>query len=249
MASPTIADMVADLHDDEHDARQQVRELTSLFSALAHEIKNPLSVINLNMDLLAEDLERVAGDDARRAINRVDIVRRQCQRLENLLKDFMGFVRLNQLALVSGSLNDQVRQVLDFFAAQAQTQGVEIRRFLDPHLPSIKLAPRMLQSALTNLIKNSLEAMPDGGQLIVRTHVVLHGIALDLIDTGQGMSHETSMRMFDTFFTTKKGGSGLGLPTARKIIEAHGGVIDVQSELGRGTKFTIVFPALKLIDS
>jgi signal transduction histidine kinase len=240
--------MVADLHDDQSDARQQVRELTNLFSALAHEIKNPLSVINLNMDLLAEDLERIPGDDARRATNRVEIVQRQCQRLETLLKDFVGFVRLNQLSLVPGSLNDQVRQVLDFFAPQAQSQGVEVRRFLDADLPGIRLAPRLLQSALTNLIKNSLEAMPDGGQLVVRTHPVLHGIALDIIDTGHGMSHETSMRMFDTFFTTKKGGTGLGLPTAQKIIEAHGGVIDVQSELGRGTKFTIVFPVFKRID-
>jgi signal transduction histidine kinase len=233
---------------DAHNARRQVHELTGLFSALAHELKNPLSVINLNMDLLAEDLERIPGNESRRSLQRVEIVRRQCQRLESLLKDFMKFVRLNKLVLSPGSLNDQVRQVLDFFAPQAQKQGVEIRKMLDPELPSILLSPQMLQSALTNLVKNALEAMPDGGQLVVRTHPVLHGIALVLVDTGVGMNHETSMKMFDTFYTTKKGGSGLGLPTARKIIEAHGGVIDVQSELGRGTKFTIVFPVPKRID-
>ncbi len=200
------------------------------------------------MDMLSEDLQRIPGNESRRALERIETVRRQCRRLESLLKDFMKFVRLNKLLLTPGSLNDQIRQVLDFFAPQAQKQGVEVRKQLDPELPGIMLSPQMLQSALTNLIKNSLEAMHSGGQLIVRTHPVLHGIAFVLIDTGQGMNHETSMKMFDTFYTTKKGGSGLGLPTARKIIEAHGGVIDVQSELGRGTKFTIVFPVPKRID-
>ncbi len=84
--------------------------------------------------------------------------------------------------------------------------------------------------------------MPDGGQLLARTRLTRNGVALDLIDTGCGMDSKTAMRMFEAFFSTKNGGSGLGLPTARKIIEAHGGRISVQSEVGRGTQFTIEFP-------
>jgi signal transduction histidine kinase len=109
-------------------------------------------------------------------------------------------------------------------------------------LPSIKLDEQTLHAALLNLVKNSLEAMPDGGQLLARTRLTRHGVALDLIDTGCGMDSKTAMRMFEAFFSTKNGGSGLGLPTARKIIEAHGGRISVQSEVGRGTQFTIEFP-------
>ena len=105
-----------------------------------------------------------------------------------------------------------------------------------------------LQAALMNLVKNSIEAMPDGGQLLVRTRIVRAGVALDLIDTGCGMSGETLMKMFKTFYTTKDGGSGLGLPMAKKIIEAHGARINVQSELGQGTQFTLEFQTPKRIE-
>jgi signal transduction histidine kinase len=84
--------------------------------------------------------------------------------------------------------------------------------------------------------------MDGGGQLIARTRLTRHGVALDLIDTGIGMDERTALRMFDPFYSTKSGGSGLGLPTARRIIEAHGGRIDVHSEVGRGTQFTLEFP-------
>jgi signal transduction histidine kinase len=118
-------------------------------------------------------------------------------------------------------------------------------RYLDPDLPFIRLESQTIQAALMNLIKNALEAMPDGGQLVVRTRVTRNGVALDLIDTGVGMDSRTLLNMFKTFYTNKQGGSGLGLPTAKKIIEAHGGRIKVQSELGRGSQFTLEFPAPK----
>lgn len=96
--------------------------------------------------------------------------------------------------------------------------------------------------ALLNLVLNAEQAMPHGGQLVVRTSAVGDGVVLDLIDTGCGMDKETQAKVFDAFFSTKGSGSGLGLPTTRKIIEAHGGSISLQSELGRGTQFTIKLP-------
>jgi signal transduction histidine kinase len=117
-------------------------------------------------------------------------------------------------------------------------------RYLDPDLPSVLLHPETLESALVNLVKNAIEAMPNGGQLMVRTRVIRGGVAVDMIDTGCGMDERTLFRMFDPFYTTKSNGTGLGLPTAKKIIEAHGGRIDVQSAVGLGTKFTLEFPLL-----
>src|SRR5262245_41340157 len=104
--------------------RESIDELTGLFSALALEIKNALSVIHLHMELLAEDLGKMSTPQSRRAGERVSMVQRQCARLETLLKDFTRFVRLNKLPLRAGNLNDQVGQVLDLFHAQAKQQRV-----------------------------------------------------------------------------------------------------------------------------
>ncbi|MGV3609101.1 MAG: sensor histidine kinase [Planctomycetaceae bacterium] len=222
--------------------RRQYSELASLAGSLAHEIKNPLSVIRMNMELLAEDFAVPETPRERRALSKIEMVSRQCVRLENLLNDFLRFSKVRNLDLRIGSLNEQVERVLDLFAPQARESGVEIVRYLDHDLPSILLSSEMLQAALVNLVKNALEAMPNGGQFIARTRGTRTGVALDLIDSGTGMDERTAIKMFDTFYTTKSGGSGLGLPTARKIIEAHGGRIGVHSEVGRGTQFTLEFP-------
>ncbi len=228
--------------DDLRLVREQYNELAELAGSLAHEIKNPLSVIRMNMDLLAEDLDDAQTPRERRALNKIDIVHNQCTRLENLLNDFLRFARLGGLVLTPGNLNEQVERVLTLYNPQATENSVEIVRYLDPELPSVMLNPETLQAALVNLVKNALEAMPGGGQLVVRSRITRAGVAMDLIDTGCGMDDSTAMNMFDAFYTTKHGGSGLGLPTTRKIIEAHGARIGVQSEVGRGTQFTLEFP-------
>ena len=222
--------------------RAQYSELAALAGSLAHEIKNPLSVIRMNMDLLAEDFATPETPRERRALSKIEMVGRQCERLENLLNDFLRFNKVGKLELRLGDLNEQIARVLDLFEAQAADSQVEIVRYLDHDLPSILLNGETLQAALVNLVKNALEAMEGGGQLVARTRVTRQGVALDLIDTGCGMDERTAMKMFEAFFSTKSGGSGLGLPTARRIIEAHGGRIGVHSEVGRGTQFTLEFP-------
>jgi signal transduction histidine kinase len=220
----------------------QYNELAELSGSLAHEIKNPLSVIRMNMDLLAEDLANPETPREKRALAKIGVVHQQCTRLENLLNDFLRFSRVRRSDMRPGSLNLQLEQVLDLFEPLAKDQGVEVIRYFDPDLPSIVFESETLQAALVNLVKNALEAMPEGGQLVARTRETRSGAALDLIDTGCGMDDYTALNMFEAFYSTKDGGTGLGLPTARKIIEAHGGRIDVQSKVGHGTKFTIEFP-------
>jgi signal transduction histidine kinase len=221
---------------------RQYHELAELAGSLAHEIKNPLSVIHMNADLLSEELTESEWPGRRRAESKVDMIRQQCQRMENLLRDFLKFARLRDLEMTPGSLNEQVETVLRLFQPQADKQGVEVIRYLDSDLPSVLLHSDSLQASLINLVKNALEAMESGGELVVRTYSTPRGVALDLIDTGCGMDDSTATHMFEPFYSTKNGGSGLGLPTARKIIEAHGGRISVQSEVGRGTKFVLEFP-------
>lgn len=243
--------MEESLHRPEENSSLQnsYNELAELAGSLAHEIKNPLSVIRMNMDLLAEDFVDPQNQRDRRALAKIELVRRQCVRLENLLNEFLRFARVRNLDLHAGSLNEQIERVLELFEPQAAELNIEVKRYLDPDLPSILLEPQPLQAAIVNLVKNAFEAMPNGGELMVRTRTTRWGVAFDLIDTGSGMDEKTALHMFDAFYSTKNGGSGLGLPLTRKIIEAHGGRIDVQSELGRGTKFTLEFPAPRRISS
>ncbi|MFO0261356.1 MAG: histidine kinase dimerization/phospho-acceptor domain-containing protein, partial [Planctomycetota bacterium] len=151
--------------------RDQYDELAALAGSLAHDIKNPLAVIRMNMELLAEDFEELDGPQVRRAKERITTVNRQCVRLENLLNDFLRFARMQNLELKVGSLNDQIAQVLDFFSPQARQQNIEVIRYLDPDLPLIRLESQTLQAALMNLVKNAIEAMPNGGQLVARTRI------------------------------------------------------------------------------
>ncbi|MBA61325.1 MAG: ATPase [Planctomycetaceae bacterium] len=227
---------------------KQYAELAQIAGSLAHEIKNPLSVIRMNMELVEEDLEESETPRERRVWSKLQTVHSQCQRLEKLLNDFMKFARLRDLDLEIGSLNRQITSVLDLYEAQAKSQSVKINRYLDPELPAMHLDQETLQAALANLIKNALESMDEGGELTAITRVTPVGIAMDLIDTGCGMSDNTALNMFNAFYTTKTTGTGLGLPMARKVVQAHGGRIDVQSQEEQGTKFTLEFPTPARLD-
>jgi signal transduction histidine kinase len=119
---------------------------------------------------------------------------------------------------------------------------VVIRTHYAGDLPAVRLDEDLFKQALLNLILNAEHAMPDGGELIVRTRRDGSWAVLDVIDTGVGMTEEVRSRVFDAFYSTRPGGSGLGLPTTRKIVEAQGGTIHVQSDPGKGSQFTVRLP-------
>jgi signal transduction histidine kinase len=220
----------------------QYTEIAKLAGGLAHEIKNPLSTIRLNMELLAEDLAELETPAGRRSLKRVEVVRRECGRLQSLLDDFLSYAKVRRLHLEPSDLNHQINDLLDFFAPDAAESGVELVRYLDPELPRVMLDREAFRQALLNLIINAKQAMPEGGQLVVRTVAEGDTVAVHLIDSGCGIDDVTLSKMFEAFYSTKPNGSGLGLPTTEKIIAAHGGRIRVQSEIGRGTQITIELP-------
>ena len=235
--------MTSALHPDERERLQaQNTELASLAGGLAHEIRNPLSTIRMNLELLAEDLTEEDSGNARRMLNRVEKLQNECLNLEGVLNEFLQFARAGQLDLVECSLNDVVDEYLHFLTPQAEEQNVELRPHLDANLPLANLDTSLMRQVLANLARNALQAMPNGGTLEFLTMVRDSEIALEVIDTGEGMNEKTVVKMFQAFFSTRSGGSGLGLPTVRRIIEAHGGTIACESEPGRGTRFTILLP-------
>lgn len=221
---------------------EQYTEIAALAGGLAHEIKNPLSTIRLNMELLAEDFAEPQTPSQRRALGKIATVQRECQRLQNLLDDFLNFARQGRINLEPSSLNLELERILEFFRPKADASGVDLFCYFDPELPSVMLDREAFRGAVLNLLLNAQQAMPEGGQLTIRTRTTPYGVALDLIDTGCGMDEQTLAKIFKAFYSTKQGGSGLGLATTRKIIDAHRGHVSVDSEVGRGTQFVIELP-------
>ncbi len=221
----------------------QYAEIASLAGGLAHEIRNPLSTIGLNLELLTEDLSESDSPRDRRILQKLNVVRQQCQHLDRILNDFLQFARVGSLELQPADLNATVHEFIEFFGAQAAEQGVEISPHLAANLPLVLLDVRLWQQVLMNLSRNALQAMPQGGVLELQTYKRDNSVVLDIIDNGLGMNSETQSRMFEAFYSTKPTGSGLGLPTVRKIVEAHHGTISCQTEPGRGTRFSIEIPS------
>ena len=224
---------------------EQYAQIARLTGSLAHEIKNPLSTIVLNMELLAEDFEKAETPRERRIAAKIQMVQRECRRLQSILDDFLSYAKVRRFNFEPSDLNEELRKLLDFFRPKAEECEIEIIPYLRSDLPSVLLDREQFRGALLNLILNAQQAMPDGGQLVVATDSTPRGVCLHLIDTGCGMDEKTLARIFEAFYSTKPGGTGLGLPTTGKIIEAHGGTITCQSEVGRGTRFTIELPTLR----
>jgi two-component system, NtrC family, sensor histidine kinase HydH len=146
------------------------------------------------------------------------------------------------LRLEPVDLNAVVDDLRDFCEPQASTKNIVIRTQYAGDLPPVQLDVDLFKQALLNLMLNAEHAMPDGGELILKTRRDGRFNVLELIDTGLGMNDEVRSRIFDAFYSTRPGGSGLGLPTTRKIVEAHAGTIAVDSELGKGSQFVVRLP-------
>lgn len=220
----------------------QYTELAELAGRLIHEIKNHLGALSLNLQLLGEELENPETQRERRAQQRVVKLQRECQRLADLSTDFLRFAQVGELHLVPTALAEVVDEIVDFFGPSAHQANVKVQAFLPATLPLTPLDRDLFKQALLNLMLNAQQAMPHGGDLTIQAEERDGRVCLSLIDTGVGMSADVGAKIFRPFFTTRTGGSGLGLPTTRRIIEAHGGTIEVASEPGRGTKFTICLP-------
>lgn len=221
---------------------EYLKELGMLASGLAHEIKNPLGTINNHLQLLREDWEDVETEKARRTIRRIDLLLRESKRLQAMVETFQSLAQGHKLNLAEYDLNEFLDDVLDFMEPRAKDARVTIRRGLTPGLPRLEFDWALMRQAVINILKNGIEAMPNGGELIVRTQRAEDMLRIDIADTGEGIPPEKAEKIFRPYYSTKKAGSGIGLPTTRRIIMDHGGEIFFTSEPGKGTNFTIRLP-------
>ena len=233
---------------------ERLAELGTLTGGLAHEIKNPLSTIGLNLQLMRETLDEMelAEPQAGRVTRRLDGLDDQVHRLRAILEDFLSFAGRVRLDAEDADLNAVVEQLVDFYLPQAEASGVQLRSQLDPNVAQVRLDTTLFKQALLNLLINATQAMVEarygeqahGGSqdLIVRTEAGRDEVRVHVTDTGPGVDAESGDRIFHPYFSTKKGGTGLGLATTRRIIDEHGGHITVHSDPGRGSDFVITLP-------
>jgi signal transduction histidine kinase len=217
-------------------------ELAELAGGFIHEIKNHLSTFGLNLQLLAEDFNDPQTQRERRAFERVQRLQNECERLVEVSNDFLRFSRIEQLNLQPCDLLIVLEELIDFFGPMARNSNIKVNRYLPSDLPPVFLDSEIFKQALLNLLLNAEQAMPKGGEVTIQAIISPENLTLNLIDTGKGISAEALEKIFKPFYSTRPGGTGLGLPTTKKIIEAHGGTIEALSEPGKGTKFSIRLP-------
>lgn len=229
------------------EAAERLTELSTLTGGLAHEIRNPLSTLKVNLQLLAEDWREADDPDksdlCRRSLAKLDTLRTEADRLQNILDDFLRYIGRQELHLTQADLNEVVEEMLIFFQPQATAHKVRVRSTLWSEPLICQVDVPLIKQALLNLFVNAQQAMPEGGELMVRTRLDVDGRAcIEVTDTGCGIAPADHAKIFQAYYSTKRDGTGLGLPTTKRIVRAHGGTVELHSEPGRGSRFTLRIP-------
>jgi len=233
------------------DAAAQLAELTAVAGGLAHEIRNPLSTLRVNLQLLAEDLRDIAGgkprdlagvaEAGRKAEHRARTMLREVDRLAQTIDDYVGYVGKEEPAQVLADIRDVVAELAEFFEPQAARSSIALR-VERPDAPlNCRTDPNALKQALLNLLINAQQAMPSGGVLTIRMARAGSSAKIEVIDTGPGIPPEILPRIFEPYFSARPGGTGMGLATARRVISRQGGTLEVETGPS-GSRFTIKLP-------
>lgn len=262
--------MTKAIRDREHHLEQQSRELESAYQDLrlsserlrrserlaaigqlaaqiTHEVRNPLNAIGLNLELLEEDLEQLPN--ATEALAVLGASMSEVERLTLITEEYLRFASLPTPKLEPSDINVLLRDMMEFLRGELLEQ--KIVWTLELHKEDerlINVDQRQLRQALLNLIRNAMQAtastVEESRKLILSTHATDNGIAIEIYDNGSGIPIDEQSKIFDPFFSTKEGGSGLGLPLTQQIIMGHGGNIHCESEEGGGTRFLLSLPSL-----
>lgn len=213
------------------DSSNRLARLGTLISGLAHQLRSPLNGMNMRLELLRHE----AGDAGARHI---DKLRKEITRLNEAVEALLRFMRPEQLNLSDFSINEMLKEL----GARVASDRISVEYELDPSLPPVRADRGLIYEALSNLITNADQAMAEGGVLKLSSLAQGSSVELVIADKGPGISEEQLDRIFDLYYTTKAGGSGLGLPFAMRAIELNGGKIAIDSQLGQGTACRVTIP-------
>ena len=222
---------------------ESLASLTTVAAGVAHEIKNPLASIGIHLQLLRKAFQRKKTLTLNDATRYLDVIDEEIDRLNSIVVDFLFAVRPMDVHLRMESINQIIEELCDFVSYELSEQHIVIKKQLAQFLPKLALDGNLMKQALLNIIKNAMNAMEAGGGILtVDTRLDGDHIRICITDTGTGMSEETLAKIFEPYFTTKATGSGLGLTVVFKVIKEHKGEVNVRSQLGQGTTFTITLP-------
>jgi signal transduction histidine kinase len=220
---------------------ERLAELGTLTGGLAHEIKNPLSTVQLNLQLLREDLPTEHSSYSRLS-SRLNTVQQETSRLREILDDFLRYAGRIELDRREVNLNELLGELVDFFSPQAQVSRVQLRLKTANEPVNVQVDSKLIKQAVLNLMINATHAMPNGGELILECSKEADSAKIDITDTGTGIAPDAVAKIFQAYYSTKKGGTGLGLAMAKRIVDEHRGEMTVESELGKGSHFQIRLP-------
>ena len=217
--------------------------VATLAREMAHEIRNPLNAMSINLEMLEEELDGKTPGNPDEVKNFLKGIKGEIRRLKDLTENFLSYARPPQLNMDAKDLNRFLEEICIFVQPEAEARRIQLVRDLDPMLPSVDFDSAQLRQAVLNILSNAQQFVPEGGTIRVRSRIEPKGeVRISIQDTGPGMNQEVRENLFQPFYSHREGGTGLGLPIARRAVEAHGGRIEVDSEVGHGSTFHIILP-------
>jgi signal transduction histidine kinase len=228
------------------EAERRIREaerlahIGRLTASLAHEIRNPLSSVKLNSQIILKNMT-FGGNDQRR----LEIIVQEISRLERILDEMLDFARPVRLNLKKASLNAVLDSCLEIIEARVKEKSLTVRKAYGSRLPRILIDEGKMEQALINVLLNALEALPPGGDIAVATKSLRapgRRLQVTIDDDGPGLSPDDLPYVFNPFFSHKKNGTGLGLFNVKKVVEAHGGAVEISLGKPRGTRVRLTLP-------
>jgi two-component system, sporulation sensor kinase E len=221
---------------------ESLASLATMSANVAHEIKNPLASISIHLQLLKKSMKGKSELPTEAASKYVDVVSEEVERLNRIVVDFLFAVRPIDVEPEPTDPNEFLRGIAEFMRYELEEARISVILDLEEGVPEVPMDKRFMKQAILNLIKNAISAMPSGGSLSLSTRSAQDELRIEVADSGEGISEDRIQKIFEPYYTTRENGSGLGLTLVFKIVKEHRGEIQVQSEPGRGSAFTIVLP-------